>query len=79
MDAFFIILAVAGGFVLAPIALIGHFIVKSKQVKGITPADEANLDELRTLAERLEDRMQAMERILDDEVPDWRSRRHDTY
>jgi len=46
-------------------------------MKGFTPEDEASLGDLRTSADRLEDRLRTMERIMDDEVPDWRSRHHE--
>lgn len=63
-------------FVILP-WIIFHYITKWKQMKGFTPEDEASLTDLRNSADRLEDRMRVMERILDDEVPDWRSRHHD--
>jgi len=57
--------------------IIFHYITKWKQMKGFTPEDEASLTDLRNSADRLEDRLRSMERILDDEVPDWRSRYYD--
>ncbi len=62
-----------------PLWIIFHYITKWKQMKGITAEDEASLGDLRTAADRLEDRLRTMERIMDDEVPDWRSRNHDKY
>ena len=38
------------------------------------PEDETNLGEMRRSAERLEDRLRSLERILDDEVPGWRNK-----
>lgn len=70
MDAIPIILI---AFVL-PLWIIFHYITKWKAMKGITPEDEASLTDLRASADRLEDRLRTMERIMDDEVPDWRSR-----
>jgi phage shock protein B len=63
--------------VVVPIALIGHFVTKWKAMKQITPQDEVLLNSLRAEAERLEKRLQALETILDDEVPNWRRRGHD--
>jgi len=60
-------------FVILP-WIIFHYITKWKAMKGFTPEDEASLTDLRTAADRLEDRLRTMERIMDDEVPDWRSR-----
>ncbi|GAK33692.1 MULTISPECIES: envelope stress response membrane protein PspB [Iodidimonas] len=64
--------------VVIPLIVIFHYATEMKKTKGLTAQDEATLDELRKLSEKLEDRMETLERILDDEVPDWRSRRHDT-
>lgn len=63
--------------IVAPLWIIFHYITKWKQMKGITAEDEASLGDLRTAADRLEERLRTMERIMDDEVPDWRSRHHD--
>ncbi|WP_025896933.1 envelope stress response membrane protein PspB [Kordiimonas gwangyangensis] len=65
--------------IVAPLWIIFHYITKWKQMKGITAEDEASLSDLRTAADRLEDRLRTMERIMDDEVPDWRSRHHDKF
>lgn len=72
------IVIVALMFVAFP-AVILHYITEWRKAKVLTPKDEASLDDLRTIAEKLETRLESMERILDDEVPDWRSRRHDAY
>lgn len=63
--------------IVVPLWIIFHYTTKWKQMKGISPEDEANLGDLRTSADRMEERLRNMERILDDEVPDWRSRTHD--
>ena len=63
--------------VVAPIAIIGHYVTKWKAMKRVTPKDEANLETLYGTAERLEKRVNVLERILDSEVPDWRRKSHD--
>ena len=63
--------------VVVPIALIGHFVTKWKAMKMVTPQDEANLGSIRETAEKLEKRIEVLERILDDEVPDWRRKSYD--
>jgi phage shock protein B len=65
--------------IVAPLWIIFHYITKWKQMKGITAEDEASLSDLRGAADRLEERLRTMERIMDDEVPDWRSRHHDKF
>ena len=63
--------------VVAPIAIIGHYVTEWKKMKAVTPKDEANLGTLRGTAERLEKRIEVLERILDDEIPDWRRKSYD--
>ena len=63
--------------VVIPIALIGHYITKWKAMKQVTPKDERALGSMHTDAEKLEQRLEALERILDDEVPGWRRRNND--
>lgn len=65
--------------VVFPLWIIFHYVTKWKQMKGISPEDEASLSDLRTAADRLEERLRTMERIMDDEVPDWRSRHNDKF
>ncbi len=60
--------------VVFPLWLIFHYITKWKQMKVISPEDEASFGDLRTAADRLEDRLRTMERIMDDEIPGWRNR-----
>jgi len=60
-------------FVILP-WIVFHYVTKWKAMKGFTPEDEASLTDIRNSADRLEDRLRTMERIMDDEVPDWRSR-----
>ncbi len=63
--------------VVVPIAIIGHYVTKWKAMKQVTPKDEENMGSLREKAEKLEGRLESLERILDDEIPDWRRRTHD--
>jgi phage shock protein B len=60
--------------VVVPLGLILHYVTKWKSMKILSPEDENSLTDLRRSADRLEDRIRTLERILDDEVPDWRSR-----
>ena len=63
--------------VVVPIAIIGHYVTKWKAMKQVTPKDEENIGSLRDKAEKLEGRLESLERILDDEIPDWRRRTYD--
>ena len=62
---------------IAPFAILMHYITKWKEMKSFTPEDEASLGDMRSVADRLENRVRTLERILDDEVPNWRSRSDD--
>lgn len=64
-------------FVILP-AIIFHHVTKWKTMKQQSKTDEnGNFHELRVMADKLDERTRTLERILDDEVPDWRSRYHD--
>jgi phage shock protein B len=63
--------------IVIPMWIIFHYVTKWKTMKGLTAEDEESFNDLRRASDRLEDRLRSMERILDNEVPDWRSR-HDT-
>ena len=56
----------------APLFIILHFITKWKQARGISGGDERMLEDLWILSQKLEDRLETLERILDSELPDWR-------
>jgi len=58
--------------VLAPLIVVFHFITKWKQTREISRDDEQMLEELWQLSQRMEERLETLERILDDERPDWR-------
>jgi len=73
MDTIPILLVV----VVAPLWIIFHYITKWKEMKSFTPEDEASIGDMRSVADRMENRLRSLERILDDEVPNWRSRDHD--
>lgn len=53
--------------VVAPIWIGAHYLTRWRMAKSLSPADEERLAELWTLAERLEDRLEVIERILQDD------------
>ena len=55
--------------VLAPLIVIFYFITKWKQTREISSDDERMLEELWSLSQRLEERIETLERILDDDTP----------
>ncbi len=56
----------------APLFIVLHFITKWKQSREISAGDEQMLEDLWRLAQRLEERLESLETILDSELPDWR-------
>jgi phage shock protein B len=57
-----------------PLWIIFHYITKMKTSKGLSPEDEKMLSEVWDSANRMEERINTLERILDIEAPDWRRR-----
>ncbi|MBT8085551.1 MAG: envelope stress response membrane protein PspB [Woeseia sp.] len=59
----------------APLFIVLHFITKWKQSRELSGGDENMLEDLWQLSIRLEDRMEALETIIDNELPGWRKNR----
>ena len=57
-----------------PLWIIFHYITKMKTSKGLTAEDEKMLSEIWESSNRMEERIQTLERILDIETPNWRKR-----
>ncbi len=55
-----------------PLWIIFHYVTKWKTSKGLSPEDEKMLSEIWESANRMEDRINTLERILDIETPNWR-------
>ena len=58
----------------APLLIVLHFVTKWKQSREISGGDEKMMEDLWRLSLRLEDRLEALETILDSEVPEWRKK-----
>ena len=56
----------------APLFIILHFITRWKQARTITGGDEKMLEDLWALSQKVDERLETLERILDSELPDWR-------
>ncbi len=63
--------------IVAPLWIIFHYITQWKTSKSLSQEDEALLAELWASAEKMEERINTLERILDAEAPDWRNRTHE--
>jgi phage shock protein B len=55
-----------------PLWIVLHYITKWKTAKGLSPEDEKMLSEVWDSANRMEERINTLERILDIESPNWR-------
>ena len=60
--------------VVAPIWIIAHYATRWRATKSLSSDEEQLLEELWQSAERMEQRINALERILDTEVTDWRKK-----
>ena len=67
-------LAIISLVVIAPLAIILHYVTKWKQSGTLSGADEKLLQDLWDISHRMESRPNTLETILDDEIPDWRRR-----
>jgi len=56
----------------APLFIVLHFITKWKQSREISGGDEKMLEDMWLLAQRLEERLESLEEILDSDLQDWR-------
>ena len=61
--------------IVAPLFIVLHFITKWKQGREISGDDEQMLEDLYLLSQRLDERLDTLERILDDEKSEWRSQK----
>jgi phage shock protein B len=55
--------------IVAPIWIIAHYITRWRLAKTLSPEDEKQFAELWRMAERMEERIDSIERILDAEAP----------
>ena len=57
-----------------PLWIVFHYVTKMKTSKGLSVEDEKMLSEVWESTNKMEDRINTLERILDIEAPTWRSR-----
>jgi len=55
-----------------PLFIVLHFITKWKQTREMSRDDEQLLEDMWQLSQRFEERLETLERILDDDLPGWR-------
>jgi phage shock protein B len=59
--------------VLGPVWIFFNYLARSRAARALNGADAAALEGMLGNMQRLEQRVQVMEQILDAEVPDWRN------
>lgn len=74
MSSMFVLLAPLSIFMLvvAPLWLVLHYRSQRRLGEGISEDDRVNLQDLSERANTLQERVEALEAILDDSVPGWR-------
>jgi phage shock protein B len=60
--------------VVMPIVIIMHYVTKWKATKGLSNDEQRLLEDLWKDSQSMQSRVNALETILDDEVPDWRKK-----
>ena len=60
--------------IVIPLIVVLHFITKWKQSREISGDDEQMLEDMYEMSQRMEERIVALETILEDELPDWRKK-----
>ena len=57
-----------------PLLILLHYITRWRESKGLSKEDEKMLEDLWESAQRMDSRINVLETILDDEVPEWRKK-----
>ena len=68
------VIAILFVILVMPLAIIMHYVTRWKETKGLSTEDEKMLQELWDDAQRMQSRINALETILDSQVPEWRKR-----
>jgi phage shock protein B len=74
MGEFIGVMGVILAAVVAPLVVILHYVTKWKSSRTLSRDEQKMLEELWQDAQKMESRVNALETILDDQVPDWRKR-----
>ena len=68
------VIAIIAVTVIAPLAIILHYVTRWREAKGLSRDDEQMLEDLWQSAQRMESRINALETILDDQAGNWRKK-----
>ena len=74
MTTGFFVLAIIFMVVIAPLFVIMHYTTKWKATKGLSDDEHQMLEDLWKESQAMQSRVNALETILDSQVPDWRNK-----
>jgi phage shock protein B len=74
MTTAFFVLAIVFMTVVFPFVVIMHYTTKWKATKGLSDDEHQMLEDLWKESQAMQSRVNALETILDSEVPDWRNK-----
>ena len=70
----FFVLSIVFMTVVLPIVVVMHYMTKWKATKGLSDEEHKMLEDLWKDSQNMQSRVNALETILDDQVPDWRKK-----
>ena len=70
----FFIITIVFMTVVLPIVIVMHYVTKWKQTKGLSGDEQRMLEDLWKDGQQMQSRLNALETILDDKVPDWKKK-----
>ena len=70
----FFVLGILFLVVVAPVWIICHYATQWRRARRVSGDDEKTLGELWQTAQRMEGRIEALEKVLESEAPGWRMR-----
>ncbi len=68
------VLGVLALVVVAPIWIVAHYVTKWRAARTLSREDERALGEMWETAQKLQERIDTLERVLDAQAPGWRAR-----
>ena len=74
MNSYVFVLLIIFLSVVVPTAISFHYMTKWKALKGLSAEEQQILEDLWDSVERMRNRIDSLETILDDAAPDWRRR-----
>jgi phage shock protein B len=74
MTTAFFVLTIIFMTVIVPLFVIMHYTTKWKATKGLSDDEHQMLEDLWKESQAMQSRVNALETILDNEVPDWRNK-----